>query len=363
MTAPTLWKTRCKFKTMLNHNRRRLRIAQVAPLYESVPPNLYGGTERVVAYLTEELVHRGHQVTLFAAGDSSTAATLKATHPKSLRATGMVSWGNGLHLPMLSEVFDHADRFDVIHCHLDYWSFPFARMVKTPSVTTLHGRLDIPELLDVYRYYSGAFVVSISNAQRAPLRELNWVGTVHHGLPADQLTFQPDRGKYLAYLGRIAPEKRPDLAIEIARRAGIPLKIAAKVDAVDQEYFDSKIRPLLKTDDVEFIGEIGEREKNEFLGNATALLFPIDWPEPFGLVMIEALACGTPVIARPCGSVPEVLRRGVTGTCRLRHRWSCAGGASGLFPLAPKMPRGIRSSLHRRGDGGKLRTNLLSTDR
>jgi glycosyltransferase involved in cell wall biosynthesis len=313
MTAPTLWKTRCKFKTMLNHNRRRLRIAQVAPLYESVPPNLYGGTERVVAYLTEELVHRGHQVTLFAAGDSSTAATLKATHPKSLRATGMVSWGNGLHLPMLSEVFDHADRFDVIHCHLDYWSFPFARMVKTPSVTTLHGRLDIPELLDVYRYYSGAFVVSISNAQRAPLRELNWVGTVHHGLPADQLTFQPDRGKYLAFLGRIAPEKRPDLAIEIARRAGIPLKIAAKFDAVDQEYFDSKIRPLLKTDDVEFIGEIGEREKNEFLGNATALLFPIDWPEPFGLVMIEALACGTPVIARPCGSVPEVLRHGVTG--------------------------------------------------
>jgi glycosyltransferase involved in cell wall biosynthesis len=298
---------------MLNHDRRRLRIAQVAPLYESVPPKLYGGTERVVAYLSEELSRRGHEVTLFAAGDSTAAATIETTHPKSLRATGMVPWGNSLHLPMLSEVFDHAERFDVIHCHLDYWSFPFARRVKTPTVTTLHGRLDIPELLDVYRYYSEASVVSISDAQREPLPELNWVGTVHHGLPADQLTFHSGRGKYLAFLGRIAPEKRPDLAIEIARRAGIPLKIAAKVDVVDQEYFDSKIRPLLKTEGVEFIGEIGEREKSDFLGNAIALLFPVDWPEPFGLVMIEALACGTPVIARPCGSVPEVLRHGVTG--------------------------------------------------
>jgi glycosyltransferase involved in cell wall biosynthesis len=298
---------------MLNHDRRRLRIAQVAPLYESVPPKLYGGTERVVAYLTEELIRRGHEVTLFAAGDSTAAATIKATHPKSLRATGLVPWGTSLHLPMLSEVFDHAERFDVIHCHLDYWSFPFARLATTPTVTTLHGRLDIPEVLDVYRYYSDASVVSISDAQREPLPELNWVGTVHHGLPADQLTFHSGRGKYLAFLGRIAPEKRPDLAIEMARRAGIPLKIAAKVDVVDQEYFDSKIRPLLGTNSVEFIGEIGEREKSDFLGNAFALLFPVDWPEPFGLVMIEALACGTPVIARPCGSVPEVLRNGVTG--------------------------------------------------
>jgi glycosyltransferase involved in cell wall biosynthesis len=296
---------------MVNHNRR-LRIAQVAPLYESVPPKLYGGTERVVAYLTGELVRRGHEVTLFAAGDSTTVATLKATHPKSLRATGMVPWGNALHLPMLSEVFAQAERFDVIHCHLDYWSFPFARMVKTPSVTTLHGRLDIPEILDVFRYYSEAAVVSISNAQRDPLPELNWVGTVHHGVPAD-LTFHSGPGKYLAFLGRIAPEKRPDLAIEIARRAGIPLKIAAKVDAVDQEYFDNKIKPLFETADVEFVGEIAEREKDDFLGNALALLFPVDWPEPFGLVMIEALACGTPVIARPCGSVPEVLSHGETG--------------------------------------------------
>jgi glycosyltransferase involved in cell wall biosynthesis len=298
---------------MLNHDRRRLRIAQVAPLYESVPPKLYGGTERVVAYLTEGLIRRGHEVTLFAAGDSTAAATIEATHPRSLRATGMVSWGSSLHLPMLSEVFDHAERFDVIHCHLDYWSFPFARRVTTPTVTTLHGRLDIPELLDVYRYYSEAPVVSISDAQREPLPEVNWVGTVHHGLPADQLTFHLGPGKYLAFLGRIAPEKRPDLAIEIARRAGVPLKIAAKVDVVDQGYFDSKIRPLINTEGVEFIGEIGEQEKSDFLGNAIALLFPVDWPEPFGLVMIEALACGTPVIARPCGSVPEVLRHGVTG--------------------------------------------------
>jgi glycosyltransferase involved in cell wall biosynthesis len=298
---------------MLNQARRRLRIAQVAPLYESVPPKLYGGTERVVAYLTEELIRRGHEVTLFASGDSTAAAPIEAAQPAALRQSGLVPWGNSLHLPMLSEVFDNADRFDVIHCHLDYWSFPFARMVSTPTVTTLHGRLDIPELLGVYRYYPEAPVVSISDAQREPLPELNWVGTVHHGLPAEQLRFNPDRGKYLAFLGRIAPEKRPDIAIEVARRVGIPLKIAAKIDAVDREYFEGKIRPLLEGEGVEFIGEISEPEKSEFLGNAMALLFPVDWPEPFGLVMIEALACGTPVIARPCGSVPEVLRDGVSG--------------------------------------------------
>lgn len=293
--------------------RRRLRIAQVAPLYESVPPKLYGGTERVVAYLTEELIHRGHEVTLFASGDSTAAARIRAIHHQALRAAGLAPLGSSLHLPMLSEVFDNADHFDVIHCHLDYWSFPFARMVSTPAVTTLHGRLDIKELLDVYRYYSDAPVVSISNAQREPLAELNWVGTVHHGLPAGQLRFHSGPGKYLAFLGRIAPEKRPDLAIKIAREAGIPLKIAAKVDAVDRDYFETKIRPLLEDDSIEFIGEIGDDQKNEFLGNAIALLFPIDWPEPFGLVMIEALACGTPVIARPFGSVPEILHDGVTG--------------------------------------------------
>jgi glycosyltransferase involved in cell wall biosynthesis len=293
--------------------RRPLRIAQVAPLYESVPPKLYGGTERVVAYLTEELIRRGHEVTLFASGDSTAAAPLRAIRHDALRPAGLVPWGNSLHLPMLSEVFGHADCFDIIHCHVDYWSFPFARFVSTPTVTTLHGRLDIPEVLEVYRYYSEAPVVSISNAQRRPLPELNWVGTVYHGLPPGQLQFHPGKGKYLAFLGRVAPEKRVDLAIEVALRTRIPLKIAAKVDATDREYFEAKVRPLLGAEGVEFIGEIGEREKNDFLGNAIALMFPVDWPEPFGLVMIEALACGTPIIARPCGSVPEILRDGVTG--------------------------------------------------
>ena len=292
---------------------RRLRIAQVAPLYESVPPKLYGGTERVVAYLTEEMTRRGHEVTLFASGDSTAAADIEAAQPVALRAAGLAPWGNSLHLPMLSEVFDSAKRFDIIHCHLDFWSFPFARFVSAPTVTTLHGRLDIKELLSVYRYYSEASVVSISDAQRAPLPELNWVATVHHGLPRNQLRFSPGPGKYLAFLGRIAPEKRPDLAIEVARRCGLPLKVAAKVDAADRDYFEGAIPPLLNSRDIEFIGEIGEHEKSEFLGNAMALLFPIDWAEPFGLVMIEALACGTPVVARPCGSVPEILRDGVTG--------------------------------------------------
>ncbi|MBV8358888.1 MAG: glycosyltransferase family 4 protein [Deltaproteobacteria bacterium] len=322
---------------MLNQfRRRRLRIAQVAPLYESVPPKLYGGTERIVAYLTEELTRQGHEVTLFASGDSTASARIKATHPSALRAAGLLPWGNSLHLPMLSEVFDNADCFDIIHCHVDYWSFPFARMVSTPVVTTLHGRIDIPELLNIYRYYSEAPVISISDSQREPLPELNWVGTVHHGLPADQLPFNPGPGKYLAFLGRIAPEKRPDLAIEVARRAGVPLKIAAKIEVTDRQYFESRIRPLLGTGGVEFIGEIGERQKSEFLGNAIALMFPIDWPEPFGLVMIEALACGTPVIARPCGSIPEILQDGVTGFI-----------ASGIDDLVRAVRRASSISRHR----------------
>jgi glycosyltransferase involved in cell wall biosynthesis len=292
---------------------RSLRIAQVAPLYESVPPKLYGGTERVVAYLTEELVRRGHEVTLFASGDSTANARIQATYPAALRAVGLAHMGASLQVPALSEVFDRSDHFDIIHCHVDYWSFPFTRLVATPTVTTLHGRLDIEELFGIYRYYSDAPVVSISDAQRAPLPELNWVDTVYHGLPKEQLRFNPGPGKYLAFLGRIAPEKRPDLAIEIARRTEIPLKIAAKVDVVDQDYFESDIRPKIDSRNVEFIGEIGEHEKNEFLGDALALLFPIDWPEPFGLVMSEALACGTPVIARPCGSVPEIIKHGVAG--------------------------------------------------
>jgi len=292
---------------------RPLRIAQIAPLYESVPPKLYGGTERIVAYLTEELARRGHEVTLFAAGDSIVNAPLKAGWPHSLRLTGLDHLGPVFHLPMLSQVYDNAKRFDVIHSHVDCLSFPLARTTGVPTVSTLHGRLDIEELLPVYRTYTDLPMVSISNDQRAPLPELNWVGTVYHGLPPDLLKFQSESGKYLAFLGRIAPEKRPDLAIQIARRSGVPLKIAAKVDRADKEYFDNIIKPLLSGSGVEFIGEINETEKQDFLGGALALLFPVDWPEPFGLVMIEALACGTPVIARPCGSVPEVLRDGVTG--------------------------------------------------
>ena len=301
------------FATAVAASDRPLRIAQIAPLYESVPPKLYGGTERIVAYLTEELVRRGHEITLYAAGDSTVRAPLKPGWPNSLRLTGLDHLGPVFHLPMLSQVYDNADRFDVIHSHVDCLSFPLARTTHVPTVSTLHGRLDTQELLSVYRSYPDLPMVSISADQRRPLPELNWVATVYHGLPRDLLKFQPNRGNYLAFLGRICPEKRPDLAIEIARRSGIPLKIAAKIDRADRQYYETMIKPLLSGSGVEFIGEINEAQKQEFLGGALALLFPVDWPEPFGLVMIEALACGTPVIARPCGSVPEILRHGLTG--------------------------------------------------
>ena len=292
----------------------RLRIAQLAPLYERIPPKLYGGTERVVSYITEELVRRGHQVTLFASGDSETGALLVPGCPQSLRLAGKAELGGFLQLPMISDVFDGAaNRFDVIHSHIDYWSFPFARLTNVPTVATMHGRLDVEELHPVYARYRSMPLVSISDAQRTPLPLMNWVDTIYHGLPRDLLRFSPGPGKYLAFLGRISPEKRPDLAIEVARRVGIPLKLAAKVDAVDRDYFQTVIKPLLSAPDIEYIGEIGESEKSEFLGNALAFMFTIDWPEPFGLAMIEALACGTPVIARPCGSIPEVIRHGATG--------------------------------------------------
>ncbi len=291
---------------------RPLRIAQVAPLYESVPPKLYGGTERIVAYLAEELVRRGHEVTLYAAADSTVKVPLAVGSPNSLRLAGLDHYGPTFHLPMLSDVYEHASRFDIIHSHVDCLAFPFARFVRVPTVSTMHGRLDLSAMLPIYRSYSDLPAVSISNDQRQPLAEMNWVGTVYHGLPRNLLKFSPEPGKYLAFLGRMSPEKGPDRAIEIARRSGIPLKIAAKVDRVDREYFDSVVKPLLSSPGVEFIGEISDSEKEQFLGGALALLFPVDWPEPFGLVMIEALACGTPVIARPCGSVPEILRDGVT---------------------------------------------------
>ncbi|MFO7173261.1 MAG: glycosyltransferase family 4 protein [Bacillota bacterium] len=290
-----------------------MRIAQVAPLYESVPPRLYGGTERVVSYLTEELVRRGHEVTLFASGDSQTSANLVAICPQALRLGGAVDQMCH-HILMLEKVFQLADSFDVIHFHCDYLHFPLSRrFAKVPVVTTLHGRLDLPDIRPLYEEFRDQPVVSISDAQRRPLPFLNWQRTVYHGLPADLYTFHEKPGDYLAFLGRISPEKRVDRAIEIARRVGMRIKIAAKIDAADRAYYEEKIRPLMQDPLVEFIGEIGEKEKDEFLGNAYALLFPIDWPEPFGLVMIEALACGTPVIAYPHGSVPEVLEDGVTG--------------------------------------------------
>jgi glycosyltransferase involved in cell wall biosynthesis len=290
-----------------------MKIAQVAPLHESVPPHYYGGTERVVSYLTEELVQQGHEVTLFASGDSVTNAELIAPCERSLRLDPQCVDTLAYHCLMVEQVFSHPTRFDLLHFHIDYLHFPLSRHHRTPHVTTLHGRLDLPELLPLYREFQEVPLVSISNAQREPLPELNWQGTVYHGLPEDLYTFRPEPGTYLAFLGRISPEKRVDRAIAIAQRLGIDIKIAAKVAPVDQEYFEAVVAPLLREPLVEYVGEIGEGEKNAFLGNAYALLFPIDWPEPFGLVMIEAMACGTPVIAYRGGSVPEVIEEGVTG--------------------------------------------------
>jgi glycosyltransferase involved in cell wall biosynthesis len=300
-------------KTSADSAMPRLRIAQIGPLYERIPPKLYGGTERIVSYITEELVRRGHDVTLFAAGDAVTSAKLHPACPQALRLAGKQDLGAFLQFPMLSDVYENADDFDVIHNHIDYWSFGFARLVNTPTVSTMHGRLDLEDLMPVYARYKTVPLVSISDAQRPPLPFMNWVSTVYHGLPRDLLTFSKGPGKYLAFLGRISPEKGPDLAIDVARKAGIPIKLAAKVDVVDRAYFDQVIKPRLSSPNVEYVGEINESQKNEFLGNALALMFTIDWPEPFGLAMIEALACGAPVIARPCGSVPEVLRNGVSG--------------------------------------------------
>jgi len=290
-----------------------VRIAQVAPLFESVPPKLYGGTERVVSYLTEELVRLGHDVTLFASGDSVTSAHLVPACPESLRLSTTSIDHLAHHVVMLEEVFGQKDNFDIIHFHIDYLHFPLSRRENVANVTTLHGRLDIPDLQPLYQGFTDMPVVSISDAQREPLPSVNWQATVYHGLPQGQYKFHERGGNYLAFLGRISPEKGVDRAIEIASLAGVPLKIAAKVDKADEQYFESTIKPLLTNPIVEFIGEIGYPDKNAFLGNALALLFPINWPEPFGLVMIEAMACGTPVIAYPSGSVPEIIEEGRTG--------------------------------------------------
>jgi glycosyltransferase involved in cell wall biosynthesis len=295
------------------HPRRPLRIAQVAPLFESVPPRLYGGTERIVSYLTEELVRMGHDVTLFASGDSRTSAKLAPMCEVATRLDARDPDELALHVLMMERVFARAQRFDVIHLHVDSIALPLARRERTHCVLTVHGRLDRPGTDLLLREFAEVPLVSISHAQRMPLASANWAATVHHGLPANTYRFFPLPGQYLAFLGRVSPEKGVDRAIAIARRAGMRLRIAAKIDRGDREYFTSRIQPLLDDPLIDFIGEIGEADKNEFLGNATALLFPIEWPEPFGMVMIEALACGTPVIAYAQGSVPEVVENHITG--------------------------------------------------
>lgn len=289
-----------------------MRIAQIAPLYERVPPLLYGGTERVVSYLTEELVRQGHDVTLFASGDSVTAAELVSCSERSLRLDQRIVDPLAHHFLLLEEVFARAAEFDILHFHIDYLHFPFSRRHPTPHLTTLHGRLDMPDLVPLYKKFGDVPVVSISRAQRQPLPWINWQGTVYHGLPTDLYRPAAEYSDYLLFIGRISPEKRVDRAIEIARRSGMRLKVAAKVDAADHKYFKT-IKPLFNDSRIECIGEVGEPEKQDLLANAYALLFPIDWPEPFGLVLIEAMACGTPVIAYPCGSVPEIVENGVNG--------------------------------------------------
>ena len=292
-----------------------MKIAQIAPLYESVPPKLYGGTERVVSYLTEELVRQGHDVTLFASGDSKTAAKLVRCCDMALCLNPIFLDPLPYHVIMLEEVRRRAEEFDILHFHIDFLHGPLVRDFAGRTITTLHGRLDLPHVVPFYHVFRELPLVAVSSDQRKYLRSANWIRTIHHGLPGDLLPFQPKAsGGYLAFLGRIAPEKRPDRAIEIAVKTSMPLKIAAKIDRADQAYWDEKIRPMVEANaNVEYVGEIAEHEKADFLGQASALLFPVDWPEPFGLVMIEAMACGTPVIGFRCGSVPEVVENGISG--------------------------------------------------
>jgi len=290
-----------------------MRIAQVAPLFESVPPRGYGGTERVVSYLTEELVRQGHHVRLYATGDSRTAGELVPILPKALRRGNHNDESVAWHSIQLGRLSDDVDRYDVAHFHLDPLPFPLVRRLGVPALTTLHGRLDLAVLEPVFSEFRDVGLVSISNAQRRPLPQARWLATIYHGLPTDLLAYRENPEDYFAFVGRISPEKRVDRAIAIVKRLGARLRIAAKVDPSDREYFETKIRPLLKTPGVEYVGELTEATKGDFVGRAAALLFPIDWPEPFGLVMIEAFACGTPVIAWRCGSVPEVVKDGVTG--------------------------------------------------
>jgi glycosyltransferase involved in cell wall biosynthesis len=339
-----------------------MRIAQVAPLTEAVPPKLYGGTERVVHWLTEELVALGHDVTLFASGDSQTSGKLEATWPKALRLDGSVRDPNALHMVLLERVRQKCDQeeFDFLHFHLDYYPWSLFQRQPTPFVTTLHGRLDLPEHQPVFETFPEVPVISISNAQRRPVPRANWVRTIHHGLPENLLTPQAVNPSYLAVLGRIAPEKGVDRAIKIAMRCGIPLKIAAKVDRADQEYYEAVIRPLIVDNPlVEFIGEISDREKPEFLSGAIALLLPLDWPEPFGLVMIESMACGTPVIAYNRGSVPEVIEDGLTGFI-VEDETSAVGAVGRLASLSR---RAIRERFETRFTARRMALDYLNAYR
>jgi glycosyltransferase involved in cell wall biosynthesis len=324
-----------------------MRIAMAAPLMEAVPPTTYGGTERVVSLLTEELVRRGHQVTLFASGDSETTAELVPCCERSLRLDPNITDYLAYTVTQLDSVYRRADRFDVIHNHLDYIAFPAANLCPTPTLTTTHGRLDLPEVRRVYRTFPSLPLVAISEDQRASLPGVNWLSVVYNGIDVDHYRFRPDAGDYLVFLGRMSPEKRPDRAIELARDVGMRLVIAAKVDPVDQDYFDFAVAPLIEAQSslVEFIGEVDEYEKDALLGGAYAYLFPIDWPEPFGLTMAESLATGTPVVAFRAGSVDEIVEDGVTGfVCETVHdmaeaiprvreldRWACRERAERLF--------------------------------
>lgn len=290
-----------------------MRIAQVSPLMEAIPPRFYGGTERIVAYLCDELTALGHDVTLFASADSITKARLEPVWPCALRLDDSIRDYLAPHIVMLERLARRAAEFDIVHLHVDYLAYPIMRRARIPFLTTLHGRLDLPELPRVYETFADVPVVSISNAQRDPLPQANYIATIHHGIPEPGLPLRLEEGDYLAFLGRISPEKAPDAAIRTAAKAGKQIKIAAKVDRVDQRYFDQNIEPLLAMPHVEFVGEIGDDQKATFLGNAAALLFPIAWREPFGLAMIEAIACGTPVVAFREGSVPEIVEDGVTG--------------------------------------------------
>ena len=290
-----------------------MRIAQVAPLFESVPPRRYGGTERVVYSLTEELVRRGHEVTLYATGDSQTSARLRPALRQPLRQISGIQDPCAYHGLQLGMVYREAEDFDVIHSHAEFRALPFSLLVQTPTVSTNHNRLDTRDCLAICRAYPEAYLTSISNSQRAPLPWANWVATVYNALSTDLYTYSASEGSYLVFLGRMSPEKGPAEAIEVAKRVGIPLKIAARVTPHDRDYFDEVLRPALDHKLIEFLGEIDERAKVKLLAGAYALLFPVNWPEPFGLVMIEAMACGTPVLAHPIGAVPEVVTDGVTG--------------------------------------------------